>query len=324
MKTQLIPNTDLVVSRLAYGLGMLNEDWRGQGFMQRAIDGVRLALDMGITFFDTADIYGNGQSDMALGQFIRDAPSTRDGIVLQSKCGLRVRHGWIPTLPVGVDSIGTDLTAEHISESVEGSLRRLGTDRLDVLLLHAGSPLIQPAEVARAFDRLHSSGKVLHFGVSNHTVMQMELLQKDLDRPIVANQIWLSLLHHAAVSETSSFGAMVDYCRLKDIQIQSFSPLKGHDIFLKPEFSAGLGLSDGKSELLRDTLTQVAHRHNVDVPVVMLAWLLRHPAGIIPVLGATSEKHIRDDCGALDVMLEESEWEVLLESAMREFPVRAN
>ena len=190
MKSYTIPHTELEVSRLAYGCAMLGLDWNGSDAVARTAATIRTAYEQGITFFDTADIYGQGKSELALGEFLRGSPGLRQRIVIQSKCGIAAGGS-------------IDNSREHITTAVEGSLERLGTDRLDILLLHWPDSLVEPQEVAKAFDELHRAGRVRYFGVSNHSACQIELLQKHVRQPLVANQIQLGLAHWFTVAGPS-------------------------------------------------------------------------------------------------------------------------
>lgn len=316
MKTYGIPHTNLVVSRLAYGTGMLG-GWRSLDFVAKSTRAIYTAYENGITFFDTADIYAEGRSEAALGHVLKHSSELREEIVIQSKCGLCVRAGWAPGDPVDADSLGTDLSRHHIVSAVEGSLKRLHTDRLDVLLLHAPSSLMEPEEVAQAFDELKYSGKVLHFGVCAHSAVQMELLKKYVRQPLVANQIWLSLVHHLPLAENSSFGGIVDYCRLHEIQVQAYSPLKGGNIFARPILLDPPADADLGVRQLAQMLADTAKRHDATPAAVMLAWLLSHPAGIVPIIGASEPAHIIENCAADRINLSREEWQTLFASAAR-------
>ena len=229
MKSYTIPHTDLEVSRLAYGCAMLGLDWNGSDAVARTAATIRTAYEQGITFFDTADIYGQGKSELALGEFLRGSPGLRQRIVIQSKCGIAAGGS-------------IDNSREHITTAVEGSLERLGTDRLDILLLHWPDSLVEPQEVAKAFDELHRTGRVRYFGVSNHSACQIELLQKHVRQPLVANQIQLGLAHwytvagpsKGAVTHGDEGVAGLDYARVHQIQIQAYSPLKAGNIVKPP------------------------------------------------------------------------------------------
>ena len=201
MKTLRIPRTDLQVSRIAYGCMQLSKAWDDAPIAASEISStiklVETALEQGITLFDHADIYARGKSELLFGEALRQMSGLRDRIVLQSKCGIR----FADTPQVGMPA-RYDFSRDYLLDSVEGSLRRLGTERLDLLMLHRPDPLMQPDEVASAFDALHRSGKVRYFGVSNHTASQISLLQKFVNQPLVVNQIEVSLLHHYPISET--------------------------------------------------------------------------------------------------------------------------
>ncbi len=195
MKTIQLGKTPLEVSRIAYGCMGIGGNWErteplSEQTKREAVQAIRAALDEGINFFDHADIYCWGKSEEAFAAIWSEVPNLREKIIVQSKCGI-VMEGARPESTVGQ----FDFSYEHITRSVEGSLKRLQTDYLDVLLLHRPDPLVEPEEVARAFDDLQASGKVRHFGVSNHTAGQLRLLKKHLNQPLVANQLELSLLH---------------------------------------------------------------------------------------------------------------------------------
>lgn len=318
MRTCRIPKSALRVSRMAYGIGMLGLSWRHPDFIAKCVASIHTAFDCGITFFDTADVYAEGRSEAALGKVIHDSPSLRDTLIIQSKCGLHIHNGWTPQDPVRADSMSVDLSRHHIVKATEASLKRLGTDRLDILLLHAPSPLVQPEEVAQAFENLSTSGKALNFGVCMHSATQIELLKKYVRQPLVINQIWLSLLHHTPlVMEESAFGSLVEYCRLQDIQVQAFSPLKGTDIFGSPSLLDPASEVDPKLASLSQSLGHIAEEHRATRAAVMLAWLLRHPCEIVPIVGASSSEHIVENCTADRVDLSDAEWELLLNLASR-------
>ncbi|MBI4166688.1 MAG: aldo/keto reductase, partial [Acidobacteria bacterium] len=205
---------------------------------------------------------------------------------------------------------------EHIVSSAEGSLKRLGTDHLDVLLLHWPDSLVEPEEVARAFDELQASGKVRYFGVSNHSPYQIELLKKYVRQPLVANQIQLGLAHwyvtpnvlKASTTHGDEGVVNLDYCRVHDIQVQAYSPLRGG--LLNPAAEASPEVKKAAQ-----LLTETAKKHKTTPAAVMLAWLLRHPAGIVPIIGPTKLEHVIEDCAADGVELSRVEWYSLLRAA---------
>jgi predicted oxidoreductase len=209
--------------------------------------------------------------------------------------------------------------------SAEASLGRLDTDYLDLLLLHWPDSLVQPDEVARAFDDLKHSGKVRYFGVSNHSPTQYELLQKYVRQPLVANQIQLGLQHWCTVPRglKASFthghegAATLDYCRLHNIWVQAYSPLRVEDDSNSPSL---LRPPDQPSAEVREAvklLADLANRYAVTPAAIMLAWLLRHPAGITPILGGTKSEHVIADCAAENVELTRVEWYALLAAASK-------
>ena len=262
---------------------------------------VETALEQGITLFDHADIYARGKSELLFGEALRQMPWLRDRIVLQSKCGIRFADTPHTGMPARYD-----FSRDYLLESVARSLRRLGTDRLDLLMLHRPDPLMQPDEVASAFDALHRSGKVRYFGVSNHTASQISLLQKFVNQPLVVNQIEVSLLHHYPISETilgnqqggtyAGATGTLDYCREHGVLVQAWSPL------------AGGKLSGAAAELV----TEMARAKGTSPEAVLLAWLLKHPAPIQPIVGTTNRERLVASCAGDGVELSRGEWYGLL------------
>lgn len=307
MQTCRIPHSDLEVSRIAYGCMHLSRAWDDAAItaseISAAVEVIAAAVDLGITLFDHADIYARGKSERLFGEALRRTPGLRDRIVLQSKCGIRFAGE-----PAADTPARYDFSREHIIRSVEGSLGRLGIDHLDLLLLHRPDPLAEPAEVASAFDELQRSGKVRHFGVSNHSASQISLLRKYVDQPLVVNQIELSLLHHYPVSETilanqsgvpyAGATGTLDYCREHDILVQAWSPLAG-------------GRLSGTAAALA---AQLAQAKSVTTEAILLAWLLKHPAPIQPIIGTTRPNRLADSCRADTISLTREEWYSLLEA----------
>lgn len=311
IRTYTIPQTDLEVSRIACGCAYLI-DWTRAALSADAVSTVarvvNTAYDCGITLFDLADVYGLSKAETAFGQVLKQSPGLREKIVIQSKCGVGLADDWQPWAPLSF----FDCSYEHIVNSVEGSLRRLGTDHLDILLLHYPDCLVEPQEVANAFELLEQSGKVRYFGVSNHTVGQIELLKKNVRQRLVVNQINLGLARPNAISDGLS-GALehigiVDYCRRNDINIQAHSPLRGN--LMKPPTDATEQLKES-AQILRN----LAIQKDTTPWVIALAWLLHHPACIIPVVGTTSPKHLIENCQADTVTLNRKEWYKLLSAA---------
>jgi len=303
-RTVTIPNTDIVVSRMAYGPG---------GTLTNMASRVRTAYDHGITFFDVADMYEFGKVETELGAVLKQSPGLRDRIILQSKCGI----------PFSEDSrqntvLRVDCSREHILKSVDGSLRRLGTDRLDILLLHWPDALVEPVEVAEAFDQLKRAGKVRYFGVSNHTASQIMVLQEALHQPVVANQIYLNLEISSRIAggltalwsvtnshDYTEIPGTLDYCRRCGIQVQAYGPTP--QVLLNPPADATPEVKHAAQ-----VLADLAAKKQVTAAAVGLAWLLRHPAQIVPIIGASNLQHIAEDCAAMQIQLSHEEWYDLL------------
>jgi predicted oxidoreductase len=311
MNTYPLPHTDLEVSVIGYGCMNLGGQWNAAPATAAAIDKattlITAAYEQGINFFDHADIYTLGKSEAVFGEALRQMPGLRPNLIIQSKCGIRFAG-----TPQAEDPGRYDFSYEHIIRSVEDSLRRLQTDYLDILLLHRPDPLVEPEEVARAFDELHQSGKVRYFGVSNHTPGQMVLLQRYLAQPLVANQVELNLLHSHLINAGivanqqggyfAGAGETLDYCRRHQIMIQAWAPVAGGKLFNPPATAP---------EYVRNTavlIAQMAQEKATSPEAIVLAWLLRHPAGIQPIIGTTNRERLRASCLADQITLAREEW----------------
>ncbi len=259
---------------------------------------VQTALEEGANFFDHADIYGGGACEEIFANAIEMNASIREKIILQSKCG--IRKGMF------------DFSKEHILEAVDGSLKRLKTDYLDILLLHRPDALVEPEEVAEAFDTLERAGKVRHFGVSNQNPTQIQLLKKSVKQPFVANQLQLSITNATMVSNginvnmendsaVNRDGGVLDYCRLHDITIQPWSPFQYG-------FFKGAFLGNDKFPELNRKIDEIAEKYEVSNTTIVIAWLLRHPAHMQPVTGTMNVGRLKDCCKASDVHLTREEW----------------
>jgi len=269
---------------------------------------VDTCLENGANFFDHADIYSKGESEVVFGKAVK---GKRDKLILQSKCGI-------------VPGKAFDFSYEHIVKSVDGSLKRLGTDYLDVLLLHRPDALMEPEEVARAFRDLKKEGKVRHFGVSNQNPYQMRLLEKYLDEPLVANQLQFSIMHSSMIqsginvnmyndSATGRDGGVLDYCRLNDITIQAWSPMQYG--FFKGSF-----VDNDKFPELNRVLGEIGEKYSVTKSTVAYAWILRHPAKMQVVTGTTKEERLLEAFSACDVKLTREEWYAIYKSAGNVLP----
>jgi predicted oxidoreductase len=260
---------------------------------------LQVALEEGAIFFDHADVYGSGTCEEIFAEAIQMNDAVREKIFLQSKCGIR-------------GGVAFDFSKEHILKSVDGSLKRLKTDYLDVLLLHRPDALVEPEEVAEAFNILHSNGKVRNFGVSNQNPMQIQLLQKFLQQPIIANQLQLSITNANMISQglhvnmlddraLNRDGSILDFCRLNDITIQPWSPFQYG-------FFEGVFLGNIKFPELNAKIDELAQKHKVSNTTITMAWLLRHPANMQPVTGTMNAKRLKDCVRASDIKLTREEW----------------
>lgn len=321
IKTYRIPNTDLEVSRLAYGTWHLGETWDKEPpsdeVKRRAVALITEAADQGITHIDLADIYTLGKSDALVGLALKENPGLREKLVLQAKGGIIV----------GVDpDFGQpsrfDFSYQHLIASVEGTLKKLGTDYVDIFTLHRPDMLVEPEEVARAFDHLESQGMVRYFGVSNHSAAQIDLLKRYVKQPFVLNQLQLNLLHHHLISNgilvnmmTAPYAntvGLLEYCRLNDMMVQAWSPVAGGQIF-KPATDAPETVKN-----VAALIAKLAEEKGTTKEAIGLGWLLRHPAGIQPILGTLNVSRIADSVKADEVELSRVEWYSLLEAARGE------
>lgn len=266
------------------------------------------ALEFGYNYFDHADIYGGGKCEEVFGKALARNKGLRDKIFIQTKCGIR--------------SGMYDFSKEHIVSSVEGSLKRLGLERVDVLLLHRPDLLMQPEEVVAAFDELEKSGKVAAFGVSNHSPAQIELLKKYVDQDIMINQMQLSITNASMISSGANVnlgngdginrdGYLRDYCRLNGITVQPWSPLQ-HG-FIEGSF---LG-NDDFSELNK-VIKEKAEKYGVTDTGIAISWLLRLPDKMQPIVGSTNIARLKEISAAADITLSAKDWyEIYLAAGYR-------
>ncbi|AXL12759.1 aldo/keto reductase family oxidoreductase [Microbacterium foliorum] len=288
--------------------GMMRIDDKDDAHIRALYDSARTA---GIDFFDHADIYG-GAMHVCEGRFadaLGLSASERDEIVLQAKCGINPAEG------------SFDFSYDHIIRQVEGSLAALRTDRLDVLLLHRPDALVEPEEVARAFDELEAAGKVRAFGVSNHTPRQIDLLRTAVTQPLVANQLQLSITHAPIIAQPIAAnmsgedqsivrdgGGIVEYCRINGITIQAWSPFQGG-------FFTGVFLGDPNYAELNVVIDRLASSYGVEPIAIATAWITRHPAKMQVVLGTTTPDRVRDAAAGADIELTRAEWYELFRAA---------
>ena len=282
------------VSRIAQGCMRIDRLTRAE------LDAlIRSDLDAGISFFEHADIYGgNGRCEELFGNILREDPSLRERMTIQTKCGIRPGQ--------------YDFSREHILTSVEQSLKRLGTDQVEFLVLHRPDTLVEPEEVAEAFTQLKEQGKVKKFGVSNHNAMQIALLNKYLPEPLVIDQLQFGLGHTVLVDaglnvnmkndeSVNRDDSTLDYCRLNDITIQAWSPLQFG--FIKGHF-----MGNPDFEGLNRKLEELGEAYGITATAMAIAWILRHSAKIQPVVGSVNSERMRDIAGAADVTITRKEW----------------
>ncbi|HGC6715368.1 TPA: aldo/keto reductase family oxidoreductase [Streptococcus agalactiae] len=297
---QNIGQTGIQATRIALGC-MRMSDLKGK----QAEEVVGTALDLGINFFDHADIYGGGLSELRFRDAIKHLNVNSDKMIIQSKCG--IREGYF------------DFSKEYILSSVDGILERLGTEYLDFLILHRPDVLVEPEEVAEAFTKLRAEGKVKHFGVSNQNRFQMELLQSYLDEPLAVNQLQLSpahtpmfdaglnvnMLNKASIEHDDG---IVDYCRLKRVTIQAWSPFQ-------IDLSRGLFVNHPDYKELNETIAKLAKNYNVSSEAIVIAWILRHPAKMQAIVGSMNPSRLKAIDKANDIALTRKEWYDIYRSA---------
>lgn len=311
MRTVPFGPTDIRVPNLAAGMMRIKDSSDDE---IRAL--YTAAREAGINFFDHADLYG-GQRHTCERRFasaLKLSGTEREQIILQTKTGI-VADEW-----------HYDSSYEHIVASVEESLEALGTDYIDVLLLHRPDALVEPEEVARAFDDLKTSGKVRAFGVSNHTPRQIDLLKTAVTQQIVANQVQLSLTHSTIIAQglssnmaveadsiTRDGGGIIDYARVNRITLQAWSPFqKG--------FQDGVFFASKEHFELNAELERLAAKYKVTPTAIATAWITRHPAGIQVVLGTTRPGRIVDAAAGSEIPLTRGEWYGLIQAAGHRVP----
>ena len=319
MKMMPLERRNISGSRIALGCMGLGGAWDSSpitdGHVLEAERAIDAALEAGITFFDHADIYTRGKAEKVFGQVLRGKPALRDRIVLQSKCGIRFAEDTVPGR--------YDFSKDHILSSVDQILQRLGTERLDILLLHRPDPLMEPEVVSEAFLALHKSGKVLNFGVSNMNQHQMKLIETYMGMPLIVNQLEMSLHKldwvNSGVHVNQKAGAfdqfpegLIEHCMMSDVQIQAWSPLakgiySGNDSLLKTE-------ADRKTKAL---VEQMAAEKETSMEAIVLGWMMRHPAKIQPVVGTVNPERILNCADAVRIAetMTREEWYSLYVSA---------
>ena len=308
MKTYSVPNSELTVPSVVLGLMRIAD--MSDADIQRLVGA---AIDAGITFFDHADVYGGTphRCEERFGEVVRMSPEQRARVIIQSKAG--IRRGYF------------DFSTEHILRAVDGSLKGLRTEYLDVLLLHRPDALVEPDEVAAAFDTLEAMGKVRHFGVSNQSPGQIELLKTAVRQPLLFNQVQLSITHanliaRGVANNMAGLGqsvdrdnGLLDYSRLNGMTLQAWSPFqKG--------FFDGVFIGDKDFAELNQVLDELAETHSVTAIGIAVAWIVRHPANIQVVLGTTTPRRVAESAAGSDVRLSREEWYRLFRAAGHTLP----
>ncbi len=277
---------------------------------QEALTMLETAHEQGINFFDNADIYGDGASEVKFGQALKNSQINRDDILIQTK--------------VGIGKKMYDFSKEHILEAVDASLQRLQLDHVDTLLLHRPDPLMEPDEIAEAFLQLQNTGKVRQFGVSNFNPMQVDMLQQAVPQALVANQLQMSLMHtgmidfgmHTNMTDARSLnhdGGILEYSRLTNMTIQAWSPYQYG-------FFEGVFIDNPKFPELNQQLQAIAKAHDTNSNAIASAWLLRIPASLQVVVGTMNPKRLTEICEADKVKLTRREWYDLYLAAGNDLP----
>jgi predicted oxidoreductase len=275
-----------------------------------AADVIHQAMEAGINFFDHADIYGGGKSEEVFADAIDMKPSVREKMYLQTKAG--IREGFF------------DFSKAHIMNAVDGSLKRLKTDYIDVLLLHRPDALMEPEEVAETFNILKESGKVHHFGVSNQNPMQIELLKKYLEQDLIVNQLQFGIMHTGMIDKGLQVnmkwdgsidrdGSILDYSRLHDMTIQAWSPFQ-YGLF------EGVFIDNDKFPELNMKLQEIAEEKGVNKSAIAAAWILRHPAKIQTIVGTMNPERLTGIAKASDIELGREAWYEIYRAAGNELP----
>lgn len=276
-------------------------------------DLIESALAVGINAFDIADCYGHGKCEQILGEVLKRRPDLREKMWIQSKCGIRME-----------EFTYFDFSKEHILEAVDGILERLNVDYIDSLLLHRPDALMEPAEMAEAFDLLKSQGKVIDFGVSNQNPMMMALIQKDVNQPLVANQLQLSAAFtpsfdagfHVNMKQEAGIvrdSSIFEYCRLHDVVIQAWSVLQF-------DYFGGVFLGSEKYPELNHVLNRLAEKYHVSPSAVAIAWVLRYPAKMQAVIGTTKKARVAEAAKAAEIQLTRKEWYEIYLAAGNDLP----
>lgn len=286
---------DVSLSRIVHGMWRLN-DW---GYSkEEVVEFIEQCLDLGVTSFDHADIYGNYTVEEQFGQALELKPSLRDKIEIVTKCGIKLISSNRPDHNIKY----YDTSKEHIIQSVERSLENFRTDYIDILLIHRPDPMMDPSEVAEAFTRLKEQGKVKRFGVSNFAPSQVKLLNSYLDEPLVTNQIEISATHLEHFDKGT-----IEQCQMDRISPMAWSPLGGGSIFTS---------TDDKVKRVRNVLEKIQGETGAEsMDQVLYAWLLNHPSKIIPIVGSGKLERVNSAVSSLNITLSKEQWFEILEAS---------
>ncbi|MGM0124375.1 oxidoreductase, aldo/keto reductase [Enterococcus sp. AZ194] len=292
MKQVKFGSTNQDVSSVILGCMRINN-------AENPVEVLETAVENGINFFDHADIYGGGECESIFAKALKESSIRREELFIQTKCGI-------------VPGKMFDFSKEHIIQSVEDSLTRLGLEQVEALLLHRPDTLVEPDEVAAAFDQLETQGKVKYFGVSNQSPMQIELLKKSVKQPLVANQLQFGIMHtgmidqgiHVNMTDAGSVdhdGAILDYSRLHDMTIQAWSPYQYG-------FFEGVFIGSEKFPELNKKLEKLAAKYQTTPTGLASAWILRHPANMQVIAGTMNTGRIKEIAKAADIQISREDW----------------
>ena len=313
MRQIKIGNTNFSASAIAFGIMRMNKL-----SVDEAVKALETAHDTGINFIDSSDIYGHGKSEEIFGEALEKSSLSRDDFYIQSKIGIFEDESQ------NYKTTRYDFSKEHIIKSVDGILSRMKIDYLDSLLLHRPDALMDPAEIAAAFDELQKDGKVRHFGVSNFNPMQVELLQAGLSQKLLINQLQLSVMHtgpidfniHTNMTDARSIDhdrGVLDYSRLHNMTVQAWSPFQYGQI-------EGNFIGNPKFPEVNDALQKLADKKGVSKNAIAAAWILRHPAIGQVIIGTMTPEHIVDSAKGADISLTAQEWYDIYLAAGNDLP----
>lgn len=313
MRQIKIGNTNFSASAIAFGIMRMNKL-----SVDEAVKALETAHDTGINFIDSSDIYGHGKSEEIFGEALEKSSLSRDDFYIQSKTGIFEDESQ------NYKTTRYDFSKEHIIKSVDGILSRMKIDYLDSLLLHRPDALMDPAEIAAAFDELQKDGKVRHFGVSNFNPMQVELLQAGLSQKLLINQLQLSVMHtgpidfniHTNMTDARSIDhdrGVLDYSRLHNMTVQAWSPFQYGQI-------EGNFIGSPKFPEVNDALQKLADKKGVSKNAIAAAWILRHPAICQVIIGTMTPEHIVDSAKGADISLTAQEWYDIYLAAGNDLP----